>query len=192
MTAKRVLKYLKGTLNIGITFDGNCNQKNQLIAFSDSDYASCPDTRKSTSGIVLMLNNGPVIWSSRKQSIVATSTTDAEYVAMCETAKEVIWTRQLLEDLGINQKNATILHCDNVAAKLLIKNPVYHKRTKHIDVKFHYTREQVKNGLIEVQHIESSNQLADIFTKNLPRDKFKFNCSLLNLTINDIQNEWEC
>lgn len=142
--AKRVLKYLKGTLNVGITYNGNCNQSNELIAFSDSDYASCPDTRKSTSGIVLMLNSGPVIWSSRKQSIVATSTTDAEYVAICEAAKEVVWTRRLLNELGIQQEQATVLYCDNMAAQLLAKNPVYHRRTKHVDVKFHYTREQVK------------------------------------------------
>lgn len=181
LAAKRVLKYLKGIPDLGITFGGDCNLNNQLIAFSDSDCASCPNTRKSVSGIVLMLNNGPVAWSSRKQSIMATSTTDAEYVAMCEAAKEVVWTRRLLNELGIHQERATNLYCDNVAAKLLIENPAYHKRTKHIDIKFHYTREQVKNGLIKVNHIDSSNQLADILTKNLSRDKFKANCSLLKL-----------
>lgn len=108
--AKRVLKHIKETLNVGITYDGNGNQKNQLIAFSDSDYASCPDTRESTSGIVLMLNTGPVIWSSRKQSIVATSITDAEYVAICEAAKEVVWIRGLLGELGILQEKATVLY----------------------------------------------------------------------------------
>lgn len=181
LSAKRVLKYLKGTLDMGITFDGNCDQKNQLVAYTDSDYASCPDTRKSTSGIVLMLNNGPVIWSSRKQSIIATSTTDAEYIAMSEAAKEVVWTRRLLNELGIHQEKATVLYCDNAAAKLLVENPVFHRRTKHVDIKFHYTREQTKNGSIKVKHIESCNQLADIFTKNLPRDKLKVNRSRLNL-----------
>jgi len=101
LAAKRVLKCLKGTLNIGITFDGKCNQRNKLIAFSDSDFASCPNTRKSTSGVVLMLNNGSIIWLSRKQNIIATSTTEAEYVALCEAAKEVVWTRRLLNDLDI-------------------------------------------------------------------------------------------
>lgn len=132
---------MKGTLDVSITYDGKCEQRNQILAYSDSDYASCPDTRKSHSSIVLMLNNGPIIWSSKKQSIVATSTTDAEYVAMCEATKEVVWTRRLLNELGIHQEKATILYCDNAAAQLLVENPVYHRRTKHVDIKFHYTRE---------------------------------------------------
>jgi len=181
LTAKRVLKYIKGTLEVGITYNGNCDEKNRLVAFSDSDYASCVNTRKSTSGVILIINGGPVVWSSRKQSVVATSTTDAEYIAMCEAAKEVVWTRRLLDELRIYQGQATVIYCDNAAAKLLVENPVYHRRTKHIDVKFHYTREQIKNGLVEVKHVESSNQLADFLTKNLSYDRFKFNCSLLGL-----------
>jgi len=181
ITAKRVLKYIKGTLEVGITYNGNCDEKNRLVAFSDSDYASCVNTRKSTSGVILVINSGPVVWSSRKQSVVATSTTDAEYIAMCEAAKEVVWTRRLLDELRIYQGQATVIYCDNAAAKLLVENPVYHRRTKHIDVKFHYTREQIKNGLVEVKQVKSSNQLADFLTKNLSYSRFKFNCSLLGL-----------
>jgi len=85
-TAKNVLKYIKETLEVGITYNGNCDEKNRLVTFSDSDYASCVNTRKSTSGVILVINSGPVVWS--EQSVVATSTTDAEYIAMCEAAKE--------------------------------------------------------------------------------------------------------
>lgn len=175
-----MLKYLCGTIEIGLTYDGKSEMKNQLIGYSDADYAACIDTRRSISGVILMLNNGPIIWSSRQQGIVATSTTNAEYIAAYEAAKEIVWTRQLLSNIGVKQEQ-TILNIDNVAAETLIKNPTFHKRTKHIDVKFHYTRELIKNSSIKVQHVKSSDQLADILTKSLTRAKFENNRKLINL-----------
>lgn len=179
---KRVLKYLCGTIKIGLTYGSKDGIKNQLTAYSDADYASCIDTRRSISGVILILNSGPIIWSSRQQGIVATSTTNAEYIAAFEAAKEIVWTRQSLSDIGIQQEKQTILNVDNAAAENLLKNPTFHKRTKHIDVKFHYTRELIKNIIIKVQHVRSSDQLADILTKSLAREKFENNRKLINLS----------
>ena len=176
---KRVLKYLAGTVDVGLTF---CrDSSNELVAYSDADFAACVDSRKSISGVVLMLNDGPVVWSSRKQTVVATSTTDAEYVAAHDAAKEIAWIRRLLADIGCEQVEPTTLFCDNQAAEKLVENPVYHQRTKHIDVKFHYTRDLVKKGEIEVVHVCSALQRADMFTKPLTRLKFEHNRKLLNV-----------
>lgn len=179
--AKRVLRYLQGTIELGLVYDGGSKQQNTLIAYSDADFATCVDTRKSMSGVVLMLNGGPVVWSTRKQGIVATSTTDAEYVAAHDATKEVVWTRGLLEEIGIPQKLPTILNCDNAAATKLITNSTFHRRTKHIDVKFHYVRQAYKEGKVEIQHVASEDQLADIFTKPLTREKYTTNRNSLGM-----------
>jgi len=171
--AKRILKYLKGSITLGIKFgETSTEDKNIITSYSDADYAACIDSRRSTSGVVVMLNGGPVIWSSRKQGIVATSTTDAEYMAAHETAKETIWAQGLLDDLGVNQTKPTKLYLDNVAAEYLIKNSTFHKRTKHVDIKFHFTRDLVNQKKIEIIHVASSNQIVDILTKPLTKEKF--------------------
>lgn len=173
--AKRVLRYLQGTIGLGILFIGNCEQPNVLFAYSDSDFATCIDTRKSISGVTLILNSGSVIWSARKQGVVATSTTDAEYIAAHDASKEIVWTRGLLEEIGVTQDSPTMLYCDNAAAEKLIKNPVFHRRTKHVDIKYHYVRQIYEDGKLKIQHVASEDQLADIFTKPLARDKFLIN-----------------
>lgn len=179
--AKRVLRYLQGTIELGIIYDGKYEQPNKLIAYSDADFATCIDTRKSISGVLLILNKGPVIWSARKQGIVATSTTDAEYVAAHDATKEIVWTRGLLEEIGAAQESPTRLNCDNAAAEKLITNNVFHRRTKHIDVKFHFVRQAYEEGKLEIQHVASEDQLADIFTKPLTREKFVINRDRLGL-----------
>jgi len=171
-------------MDIGITY--GCEKSNELVAYSDADWANCVYTRRCTSGVVLLLNGGPIIWFSRKQGIVATSTTYAEYVAVHDAGKEVVWTRQLLEEIGCSQNKPTVLYCDNTAAEKLIVNPNYHRRTKHIDVKFHYTRELVKNRIINVKHTSSNNQLADIFTKPQSRNLFEANRKSLGLYVANI------
>lgn len=169
--AKRVLRYLKGTLDIGIVL-GNA-EKDKLVAYGDADFAACIDSRKSTSGVVLVFGCGPVIWSSRKQTTVATSTCDAEFIAAHDAAKELTWARGLLKDLKCEQVAPTKLMCDNMGAKLLIENPVFHRRTKHVDIKYRFTREKLKDGTLVVHKIGTEDQLADIFTKALAADKFK-------------------
>lgn len=181
---KRALRYLAGTTDFGITY--GCDKSNELVAYSDADWANCADTRRSVSGVVLLLNGGPVTWFSRKQGVVATSTTDAEYVAVHDAGKEIVWIRRLLKEIGCNQNEPTTLFCDSAAAEKLIANPILHRRTKHIDVKFHYIRELVKSGIIEIKHISSSRQLADIFTKPQTRNFFEDNWKSLGVYMANI------
>ncbi|XP_067209204.1 uncharacterized protein [Linepithema humile] len=175
--AKRTLRYIAGTYNIEIEFNSSIT----LTAYSDADYGSCLDTRKSVSGVILTLNGGPIIWFSRKQEVIATSTTDAEYIAAHDATKKIVWTRGILEELGISQLKPTVLHRNNIAAGQLINNPVFYRHTKHIDIKFHYTRDIIKQGSLLVKHAASNEQLADILTKPLAREKFVTNRTKINL-----------
>jgi hypothetical protein len=163
--AKRVLKYLAGTRNHGLCFDGRHIDNNLLIGYSDADYAGDCDTRRSTSGFVFVLNGAAVTWSSRRQPIVALSTMESEYIAACDSSREVIWLRRLLHELGIKQTNPTPLLCDNESAISLTRNPESHKRSKHIDVRYHFIREQISKKNVEISYVNTKEQLADVFTK---------------------------
>jgi hypothetical protein len=132
---KHLLRYIQGTRQLGITFTRNGGS---LIGYTDSDWAKDVPTRKSVSGSVFMLAGGPVSWSSKGQTCVAQSSTEAEYVASAEVAKELIWLRYLLQDIHCPPSQATPLFIDNRGASLLAKNPVYHNRTKHIDIRHHF------------------------------------------------------
>lgn len=165
---KRIIRYLIKTKDMCIKYQGHEN----LIGYSDSDFAGDLDTRKSTTGYIFMLNGGPISWASQKQSCIALSTTEAEFMAGCEAAKNLLWLRQFFKEIEINQ-DCTRLCIDNQSAIKLINNPVYHKKTKHIDVKFNFIREKVQQKLIDIQYVQSSEQLADILTKALPTVKFE-------------------
>ncbi|KMQ85184.1 integrase core domain protein [Lasius niger] len=176
---KRILRYLKGTTSMGITYRANGNQ--ELIAYSDADYANCVQTRKSTSGLVLILANGPVVWTSQQQQIVARSTTEAEYVAAAEATKQVLWLRNLLKSIDIDQSTTT-LYVDNQGALKIVENQEHHRRTKHIDVRYHLIRDHTMKKDITVDYVPSEEQLADILTKRLPRDTFTRLRSQLGMT----------
>lgn len=118
-----------------------------------------------------MMNGGPVTWASRKQNTVALSTTESEYMAASEAAKEILWLRQLLIDIDEPQLVVTLC-IDNQSAIKLIHNPIYHKRTKHIDIRYNFIREKVEQNIINIEYVNSSNQLADFLTKALPPSKF--------------------
>lgn len=137
------------------------------------------------------MNEGPIIWKSRKQSIVATSSTDAEYVAAHDASKEIVWARVLMQELGHQQVKPTKLFIDNIAALKLVDNPAFHRRTKHIDIKYHYTRDLVSQGHILMEHIPSCKQLADILTKVLTTELFKINRDNLKIRPSFCR-EWEC
>lgn len=170
---KRIIRYAKETAAYGIVYDGH--NTDGLIIYSDSDYATDPDTRRSTSGYVTVLTGGAVSWMSQRQRIVALSTTEAEYVAASDATKEAIWICRLLESVGVNEKGPTEMRLDNQGSIKLIKNPEFHKRTKHIDVRFHYIREIYENGQIDIKYVPFSKQLADILTKALPKSTFESN-----------------
>lgn len=171
---KRIMKYLKATPYHGIQYMSE-SENPYLVAYSDADFAGDLDTRKSTTGYVFMLSNGAITWCTSRQQSVSTSTTESEYIAASTAVKEVIWLRQLLcdiDELSFCAKNVT-LHIDNQSAIKLIKNPLFHRRTKHIDVKYHFIREKYHDKTVDITYINSNEQLADIFTKALPRDRFE-------------------
>lgn len=168
--AKRVLRYLQGTLDFGIWYKRG--GEGSLEVFTDSDFAGDVDSRKSTSGYVFLWNDGAVAWSSKKQNVVALSSTEAEYVAAATCACQAIWVQGILEELGLNFPESMVIKCDNTSAIKLSKNPVFHGRCKHIGVRFHFLRDLVKEGIITMEHCGSSKQVADIFTKPLSRDTF--------------------
>eukprot|EP00253_Pinus_taeda_P022758 PITA_22758 len=152
--AKRILRYVKGTKKFGILY--NVSEHSDLVGYTDSDWARSVDDRKSTSGYVFHMGSGAISWDSKKQSIVALSTKEAEYVAAT-----TVWMRRMLRSLGQEQAKATVIFCDNSSAIALSKNSMFHKRTKHIDTRFHYIRELVSNGEISLEHCRTQEQVAD-------------------------------
>ena len=178
--AKRILRYVKGTKMFGILY--NVSEHSDLVGYTDSDWAGSVDDRKSTSGYVFHMGSGAISWASKKQSIVALSTAEAEYVAATAAACQAVWMRRMLRSLGQEQAKATVIFCDNSSAIALSKNSVFHKRTKHIDTRFHYIRELVNNGEIVLEHCRTQEQVADILTKPLDQKSFEFLRKCLGMT----------
>jgi hypothetical protein len=169
---KRIMRYLKGTLSYGMLYKTNDNKNLCLIGWSDSDYAGDLDDRKSTTGYLYMLGSGAISWSSKKQPIVTLSTTEAEFVAAASCVCQGIWLRNVLDFLKQKQQGCTIIYCDNSSSIKLSKNPVMHGRCKHIDVRFHFLRNLTKDGIVELVHCKTDEQLADLFTKPLKLESF--------------------
>lgn len=168
---KRILKYLKRTASYGIKYtkQENC----ELEGFCDSDYAADKETRRSVTGYVFKVSDGPITWCSKRQQGVSLSTTEAEYVAACQATKEAIWLRRLMHEIGINFDSPTNIYIDNQSAIRLIHNPEFHSRSKHIDIKYHFIREKYQSCEIEPKYVNTKNQEADILTKALPREHFQ-------------------
>ena len=168
---KRVFRYLRGTLSLGL-FYGRDTQP-CLHAFTDSDWAGCYDTRVSTSGNCFFFGNSCISWLSKKQPTVATSSCEAEYRAVFTATVECIWLRRLLMDLCMEIEVATRILTDSQSALAVARNPVFHARTKHIEVHYHYVRERFHAGDIDLVYVPTQDNVADIFTKALPREKFE-------------------
>ena len=194
MAVKRIMRYLKGSMHLSLVFgppatnsgsvDDLQNENLSLLAFCDSDWAGNIDNRRSTSGGIFLINNGPVVWTTREQKTVAHSSTEAEYMALSDATKEIKWLRQLLQDLGWQQNSATLLKSDNQGAIHLSKNPEYHKRTKHIDIRYHYIREEQKSGSIKIEYVATDKQPADMLTKSLSGpalERCKLQCNLCDI-----------
>lgn len=162
--AIRVVKYLVSTKDLGIVYGGGA--KNGLVCYVDADFAGDLDSRKSTTGFVFLLNGSVVSWGSRKQSSVATSTVEAEYIAAATAIKEAVWVGRMLEELGILVGCIT-MYCDNQGCISNLKNHLVSKYTKHISVSYHYAREHVSWGHIEPVYISTHENVADMFTKPL-------------------------
>jgi hypothetical protein len=181
---KRIFRYLKGTAHLGIEYSRDARRGNELVGYSDADYAGDRDNRRSTSGFVFMLAGGPVTWTSRKQSSVALSTCEAEYMAMSKACTEAMWLRKLLHEVdfstpstppqtNLGVKIKPMLYADNQGAIALTENPVFHNKTKHIENQYHYIRERVAEGSLWVRYVSTDNMIADGLTKPLSRIKFQ-------------------
>jgi hypothetical protein len=168
--AIRVVRYLKGSRNVKLHLGGSNDMT--LIGYSDSDWANCPDTRRSVGGFTFSLGSGVVSWSARKQKTVAVSSCEAEYVAAFNAAKENSWLRTLLQNIGHPHSGPTTIHCDNNAAICLSEDPLLHDRVKHIDIKFHFLRERFHSGELKLKYIPTKDNIADIFTKPLEGPQF--------------------
>ncbi|KAK2966883.1 hypothetical protein RJ640_028893 [Escallonia rubra] len=170
--AKRVLRYIQGTLDFGIMYKKN--EKLQLSGFCDIDWAGSVDDMRSTSGYAFSLGSGMFSWASKKQQTVAQSSAEAEYVAAAVATSQAIWLRRILGDMGEEQAEATTLMCDNKSAIAMTKNPGNHCRTKHINIKYHFVREAVENGEVQFQFCKTEDQVADVFTKAIPKERLDY------------------
>nr|KYP69898.1 Retrovirus-related Pol polyprotein from transposon TNT 1-94 [Cajanus cajan] len=168
--AKRILRYLKGTTELGIYYKKGENAK--IVAYSNNDFAGDIDDRRSTSGFVFLFGSGAISWSSKKQPVVTLSTTEAEYITTASCACQCIWIQRVLEKLSLEEQKNTLILCDNNSMIQLSKNPMFHGRSKHIDIKFHFLRDLVKKGTIELSYCSSQTQVVDIMTKPLKLEQF--------------------
>jgi hypothetical protein len=178
--ALRVLRYIKGTLDYGILL-GN-DYKTYLVPYCDANWAGDIGDRKSTGGYAIFLHGSPIAWQSRKQKVVAQSTAESEYMELSNTTKEAVWFDVLLSGMHHLTPRPHVIYEDNQSAIHMAGNGNNHGRTKHIDVRYHYIREKIKEGVVTIQHIPTDQQIADIFTKPLPRPRFEALRALLGVT----------
>ncbi|KOM45908.1 hypothetical protein LR48_Vigan06g121400 [Vigna angularis] len=177
--AMHVLRYLKGCPGTGLFFPRIYHT--HVSSFSDADWATCVDSRRSITGYCFFIGSSLISWKTKKQTTVSRSSSEAEYRALASATCELQWIIYLLKDLHIFPSQISLLYCDNNSALHIAANPVFHERTKHLDIDCHIVREKSQEGLMKLLPVPSANQLADIFTKALPPHSFKLNLSKLQL-----------
>ncbi|GKA69535.1 retrovirus-related pol polyprotein from transposon TNT 1-94 [Tanacetum coccineum] len=168
---KQIFRYLRQSYNMGIWYPKD--SEFELIAYSDADHAGCKDDCKSTSGGLQFLGGKLVSWSSKKQDCTAMSTAEAEYVSLSACCAQVIWMRTQLLDYGYKY-NRIPMYCDSKSVIAISCNPVQHSKTKHIDIRYHFIKEHVEKGTVEIYFVGTEYQLADLFTKALPKERFEY------------------
>lgn len=170
--AHRVLRYIKGTPGYGILMKSDCDL--QIRAYCDADWGACPLTRRSLTAFLVTIGGSPISWKTKKQTTVSRSSAEAEYRSMAATTSELIWLKALLASLGVFHDSAMHLFCDSQAALHIVKNPVFHELTKHIELDCHFVREKLEAGDLTFSYISSKQQPVDIFTQALGRKQFTY------------------
>jgi hypothetical protein len=171
---KRILRYVRGTTGCGILFPScDMGKECKLIGFTDASWCSDVDDRRSTAGYMFFINNAPISWCSKKEQVVALSSCEAEYIAASMCATQATWLKTLIEEVTSVDSEAVTIKVDNVSAINLAKNPISHGRSKHIELRYHYLRDQVAKGLIRLEHCRSEIQIVDILTKSVQVEVFK-------------------
>jgi hypothetical protein len=168
--AKHILRYLRGTITCGMRYTSNGGLF--LHGYADVDWAGSPVDRKSTFGYCFSLGSAMISWSSRKQGSIAQSTIKVEYIAASDVGKEAVWLKRLVYGLFGDKLETTMVHCDNQSCIKLTENPVFHDRSKHIDMMYHYIQDLVQRKVVKLRYIATSKQIANIPTKPLPLRQF--------------------
>lgn len=166
--AKRVLRYLKGTINHGMVYS---KTSHRVTGFVDADWANCQIDRRSYTGFAFVFNNAAICWESKKQRTVALSSTEAEYMALTEATKESMYLGKFFLELGLQELSKISIKIDNQSALMLARNAVFHARSKHIDIRYHFVREVLKDKNIDIERVSTEDMAADILTKGLPKSK---------------------
>ncbi|XP_062075067.1 uncharacterized mitochondrial protein AtMg00810-like [Humulus lupulus] len=177
-----LLRFLKGSPGQGLLYSSTSSL--HLRAFSDSDWAACPLTRRSTTGFCVFIGDCLISWRTKKQPTISKSSAEAEYRALAATASELTWLQYILADLHIHSSTPAFIYCDNLSAVHIANNPTFHERTKHIELDCHFIRDKIKAGSIRLIPVRSSLQLADAFTKAL--SSTSLNSHISKMTVHDI------
>ncbi|CAI7918283.1 unnamed protein product [Closterium sp. NIES-54] len=191
----RVAKYLGQTPTVGLQYSAAAQRRQKgadgvepgrlfLTAFSDASYASEPEDMTSVGGFICCVGGGPTAWESKKQVDQALSSVESEYMALFRAVREIVWQRRLLAELGEEQQGPTPLYCDNQGAIALAKNPVLHGLTKHMRVKWHWTRSMAAAGEVELHYVKTTGQPADMMTKRLVEQQHWKCCKLAGMALN--------
>ncbi|XP_054797612.1 secreted RxLR effector protein 161-like [Prosopis cineraria] len=169
---KRILRYLKGTVDYALCYQGS---DLRLTGYSDADLGRDEDERRSTSSYTFLLNNGAICWSSKKQTCIALHSMEAKFVACTAVVQEAMWLKRFIEHLGFGNEsiNLVLIHCDNTAAITYTKDPKYHSKTKHVDIKYNFVRDYIAQKVITVQYISMKCMIADPLTKPIAKEIFE-------------------
>ena len=190
VAAKHVLGCVRGTITYGLRYTSSNGVL--LAGYVDSDWVGSAVDRKSTSGYCFSMGSAMISWSNRKQGSIAQSTSEAQYIATSDACKEAVWLRKLISDLFSGKLHSTIIHCDNQSCIKLLENPVFHDRSKHIEMRYHFIRYLVQRGSLKLQYIHTDEQIANILTKPLLASMFMYFRDKLGMAENASLAEREC